>query len=312
MLKPLARALEPDLVMALPDISFAPLIEGGGDKSATVGSLLGRYSLCDTWSVVDGAAVGRLTVCECDYPAQANRSALAKFVTAVNKAGVIGISALSDYMSDQRPAASDSWTDVMMLAMASLAVNQDFIGDYPFNVRLYLSLGQSDWALIRSGRPFTASQFSGPAQVNVLTLLVQSRSIIDKGHDDPALWHTLDFTHLTVTPNLENKPVLIGLTGLGGDIRDAQGSGLFYAMRKRDLGREPLYQPGTQMKLTLTVSSPFQGESIKTGFSEVTPGDGKPVVWNQLPSDLAAQFKSGMDSDQRRGANRGHDGSINP
>lgn len=295
ILGPMARALGPDLVIVLPDISFFPLLEGSHDKSATVGSFLGRYSACDTWSVVNGAAVGSLTSCECGYPAQANRSALAKFVTAVNKAGVIGISALGDYMADQRPTASDSWTDIMMLAMANLVIFQDYVGDYPFNVRLYLALDKSDWALIHTGRPFPASALSGPAQENLLNVLVQSRSVIEKEHGDPALWHTLDFTRLTVTAELESKAVLIGFTGPGGEVRDAADSGLQYAMRKKSLGREPLYQPGTQKKLKLTVASPFPGESIETGFAEVTPGDTKPVVWNQLPPDLAAQFKKNID-----------------
>jgi len=311
MLQPVGNAVHVDLVMALPDISIFALIEP--KKTETVGSILGQYSMSDMLTVVDGAAIGRLSVCECDYPAQANRAAVQKFIGAADKKGVLGISAISDYMSDQRPTASDSWTDVIMLMMAGLVINQAYVGDYPFNVRLYLSLSKNDWALIRSGRAFPASAFSEAAQEDLLKLLVQSANCLEKErHGDPALWQTLDFSRLTVAATLETKAVLIEITEPGGNISDAKNAGTLYDIHRKSLGHEPLYQPATQQTLELTIRSPAPDESVKTGFSEVTPGKTKPVTWQNLSSDLAAQFKSGIDQEAKGRAAEGRGGGTPP
>jgi hypothetical protein len=314
MLEPIAKAVSHDLVIALPDFSMFALFDQGG---ASVKSMLGRYSLCDRWIVVDDAAVACLTPCEISEPSQAKRSVLRKFLASVGTQGVAGISALSEYVSDQRPAASETWVDVMMLVMAGVIVDQEHVGDYPYNIRLYAGLNPSDWAAIRSGRPFPAATFSAHAQEDLIELLLQSRSILEKSHTDPAYWQTLDLTKLVVSATLDEKPVLIGFTTIGGEIGDAGFLGMQYKQRMKHLDHEPLYQPATRRKLTLTIRSPDPNESIRTGYSEIQPGNSKAVVWTKLPKEFQADFQKGLDGkyydpDASRGAAGGAVGTPPP
>ena len=106
--------------------------------------------------------------------------------------------------------------------------------------------------------------------------------------------------------------MLIEITEPGGNISDAKNAGTLYDIHRKSLGHEPLYQPATQQTLELTISSPAPDESVKTGFSEVTPGKTKPVTWQNLSSDLAAQFKSGIDQEAKGRAAEGRGGGTPP
>ncbi len=294
-LEPIAKLVGTDLVVALPDISVFAVLEAGGGKG-TIEDALAKFSMCDSWTVSDGAAVARLSECEALNPSQAKRTVLAKYLRSTSSGGVAGISTLSDYVDNQRPGSSETWTDAMLLAMAGAVLDQEFVGDYPFNVRLYTKFNSDDWSHIKSGRPFTASALSALAQADLLDLLLHSRSRLEKSKQDPGFWQTLDFTKLTITATLEEKPVLIGFTMVGGEVYDVQQSAWNHDMRKKSLGHEPLYQPGMRQKLLLTIASPTNGEMVTTGFSEVKPGDSKPVVWSALPGQMAAEFKKALAS----------------
>ena len=124
-----------------------------------------------------------------------------------------------------------------------------------------------------------------------MNLLLQSHNRIDTEASDPAYWQTLDPNLLTIQPKIEETSILIGFTQLGGEVGSVSELAGNYEWRRRDLGREPLYQPAVQTKLTLTIRSQGEGEKVTTGFSAVVPSKAKPVMWNQLPADLSAVFK---------------------
>lgn len=308
VLAPVAKVIGKDLVIALPDFTIFSTI-AAVNGGITVHSVLDWFSICNSWTVVDGAAVGCLTNCELENPAQAKRSAIQKFVDATGREGVADISALSEYVAGQRPASSDSWTDVMMLLLAGVAFDSEYAGDYPFNVRLYTELDRNDWAVLRSGQPFPASALSSRARSELLNVLLDSRSRKDADRgavsnemgpvSDPANWQTLDPSQLTVIATLEEKPVLIGFTS-GGNVTDVREQGLNYDRRRKELDHEPLYKPAVRRRLSLKISSTGPNESVSTGFSEVTSGKSKAVVWKDLPPDLAAEFKEGIEASRRQ------------
>ena len=304
ILKPTSGAMSSDLVIALPDMSIFAVVTSGGGPT-TIEAILGRYSSMDIWTVSDGAAVARLPACELSKPSQAKRSVLQRFLEDVNKQGVVGVEALSAYVANQRPGASDNWTDAMLLVLANVVIDEEYIGDYPFNMRLYSRFDKDDWAALRSRKPFAASLLSSGAQKELMDVLLQARSRLTEGVGDPAFWKTLDFSQLTVTASIEEAPVLIGFTLVGGEVRDVAGSGMQYESRRKSLGHEPLYQPAKRRKLVLKISSPSPEESITTGFSEVDPGDGKPVAWKDLPADMVAEFKKAMEDIRRARSNDG-------
>ena len=293
MLNPLAGQLDKDLVMALPDFSIFAMLPGQGTPS--IESILEGFSLCDRWNVVDGAAVASLTTCEIDHPSQTVRKAISDFIDEVGEHGVADIVSLSRYNSSQRPTASECWTDAMLLVMAGATVDQEFIGDYPFNIRLYAALTPQDWLLIRAHKPFRASSLSGFAQEELLNVLLQSRSRVQRDSGtDPALWSTLDFQHLTIDTELKEESALIGSAKVPGEVDTVDQAVFNYERRKKELGREPLYQPCLRRRLAITVSAGTPKETVKTGFSEAVLNGSKPVVWSQLPPEIAKAFKQAM------------------
>jgi hypothetical protein len=225
---------------------------------------------------------------------------LAKFADAIKSGSVANVAILSDYVSNQRPASSNSWSDLMMLGLSSIVIDSDSIGDYPYNIRLYTRLDPEDWAKIRIGKPFAASEFSLPVREQLMDVLLQSRARdFARSQADPARWDTLDFSKLTVTASIVEKPVLIGYTMMGGEVEEVNQAATNYEMRRKDLGREPLYQPGTRRKLALKISSTGDEQTVTTSFSEVLPGKTKAVAWRELPTDMAAEFKKAYEDYQR-------------
>ena len=297
VLKPLAAAISCDLVMALPDISIFAVTR---PNLSTVESALGQYSVALQWTTADSAVIGTITQCELDHPSQCKRDVLRTFLEMAAKNGVISAATLADYVADQRPAASETWTDAMMLALSGAVIDQEYIGDYPFNVRLYTSFDQEDWVKLKSNMPFTAEELSSSARSNLLALLIQSRARIEKGKSDPAYWQTLDFNQLTVTPKLEETPVLIGFTMVGGEVTDLDSSARNFELRRKSLDHEPTYQVANRRRLVLKVSSPKQEEFVETGFSEVSPVGQKALTWRQLPNEMMLRFKKVMEETRKQ------------
>jgi hypothetical protein len=282
-----------DTVIALPDMSLLALTMSG--KKDTVGQLLGGFSTVDNWTVFDNAAVARLPALEHQYPAQTRRSVLTQLLQSIKEFGVATFQDASSYVRAQRPGASESWSDAMLLVLSHIALDDSYIGDYPFNVRFGDSLTDGDWQWLRSGKPFQLSSLSGPAQDQLMGVLLQSRGRMDGS--DPAQWPSLAPADLTLTPELTEEKVLVGWTSQTSEIRDAHSSGMQYQMRRKHLNSEPLYQEATRKKLKLTVAG-SPNDSIETGFSQVTLVEGsKAVPYTQLPTGLQAEFKKGMEDD---------------
>ncbi len=294
LLTPLAEAIKPDLVIALPDFSILAMI-GPSGNSKDVGSILGKLTCVVTWKSVEGAVVGCLTDCEVNAPAQARRSVMSRMIGAVGKGGVANVSALSEYVSSQRPAASDTWTDAILLVMAGVVIDQEYIGDYPYNIRLYTQLDQDDWKLLRFGKPFPAAAFNLKVRKHLMDLLLQSRSRLeDRNIPDPAVWDTLDLSRVSVTATVDEKPILIAYTMVGGEVGSAKEAGMNYDSRRKTLGHEPTYQPAVRRKLKLVISSTGSGQSVETGYSEVAPDKSAPVVWQKLAQNFRDEFSSGL------------------
>ena len=290
MLDAVATSISSDLVMALPDFTLFAALQSI-EPHTTVETVLDTYTAGLQWTTLDGAVIAQLNGYYLDRQSQAKRSVLRKVVGGVGKSGVADVSILSQYVDQQRPAASDGWMDTMLLVTAGVVLDQEFVGDYPQNMRLYVRFDKDDWAKLRSSQPFVASDLSPHAREELLNLLLQSHNRIDTEASDPAYWQTLDPNLLTIQPKIEEKSILIGFTQLGGEVGSVSELAGNYEWRRRDLGREPLYQPAVQTKLTLTIRSQGEGEKVTTGFSAVVPSKAKPVMWNQLPADLSAVFK---------------------
>jgi hypothetical protein len=295
MLDAVAATISADLVMALPDFTLFATLQTI-EAHTTVESVLDTYTGGLMWTTVDGAVIAQLNGYYLDRQSQAKRSVLRKVMGDVSKSGVADVSTLSEYVDQQRPAASDGWMDTMLLVTAGVVLDQEYVGDYPQNMRMYVRFDKDDWAKLRSGQPFAASDLSPHAREELLNLLIQSHNRIDTDASDPAYWQTLDPSQLTIRPKIEEKSILIGFTQIGGEVGSVSELAGNYEWRRKDLGHEPLYQPAVQTKLTLTISSPAEGEKVTTGFSAIAPSKTQPVVWNQLPKEVAAEFKKIVNS----------------
>jgi len=298
MLPAVGKGISKDLVIALPDFSFFTLFDAANGPG-TVRSILSGYSKAIDWTVSDDALIGRLPNIELTSPSQSRRSVIAKFLQGIGEAGVANVAVLSDYVKSQRPCASNSWTDAMMLVLDSVVVDQEYIGDYPFNIRLYTQLSDADWAVLKSGQPFRASQLSIPSQKMLRELLLQSRNCIMGEKPDPGFWSSIAPNDLVIVAGIKEEPVLIGFTGVAAEVYNIDSAAANHDLRLKELGREPLYQPATRRKLEMTIGMTKNepgSEPIVTGFSEVYPdAKAKKSVWMSLPADMAKQFREALD-----------------
>jgi hypothetical protein len=294
-LQKLGQAVNKDLVIALPDSSlFAMIFDPHQSDKGTVKELLARLCLADNWTVVDGAAVAQLPATEARTRGQARRDILNGYIVAHQADNFIDMDSLSKYVDSQRPIASDTWMDVMLLSISHVGVPEDFIGDYPYNVRLYGCLTNDDWAVLRSGRATRLSALSGPAQDQLEALLVQSRSRMDPKTPDPAFWPSLAPDALVLSAKIEEEPVIVSWITGGAEAGSVTNAAWQYDHVKQDEHKEPLYQMAKRQKLKINIAS-ANGQSVDTGFSNVilTRGE-KPVAWKDLPPSVAAQFKTAL------------------
>ena len=283
ILKPLARGLKRDLVVALPDQSITALF--GGDKS-TVGAVMGGFCLTVDWTLAPGAFVGRLPVGERRNPAQARRSAIAAFVRQTRGEGVPSSAAMGAYVASQRPVASDSWSDAMLLALSGVVLDQSNIGDYPYNLRLAGALTPGDWTRLRSGRILSLAELSAGARDALLRLMVQSRERMNSGHPDPVRTAGFPNIPLTIVAKVEDELTVLGFQDGIINVMTAMDAGAGYQRAKAKLGTEPRYRAARRRKLTLTISP--------TGGTFWTrPAEPKAGPWTALPPEWRAAFAEG-------------------
>lgn len=311
VLKPVANAVALDMAIALPDFTLFPVMMSG-EGSGTVRAVLGSYTQLLDWAVVDGAVVGRLTMTERLYSTQTRRGVLKDLLKNAGVDGVPTVDSLGRYVANQRPGASDGWCDAGLLVLAGLVLDQQYVGHYPFNLRLYTRLTQQDWRVVRTGEPFLASALSPAAQKSLRDLLVQSRDALSSDKQDPGRWPSVRPNELVVTAELQENSVLIGWTSFSAEVYDPRMSAMQYEMRKKKLGREPLYRPAQQRLLKLKVAHVAQpGATIETGFAEVIPTAGqKAVVWDKLPKEMADTFRTTLE--EMRNATREQQLGGNP
>lgn len=295
MLKPVAEAVSTDMAFALPDFSIFPVMEAA-EGDGTVRTVLSAYAELVDVALVDGAVVGRLTMTERLYSTQTRRAVLKDLVKNAGADGVASVDSLGRYVAAQRPGASDGWCDAGLLVWAGVVLDQEYVGQYPFNLRLYTRLTPSDWRLLRSGEPFLANGLSVAAQRSLRDLLVQSRESLG-GKTDPGFWPSVRPERLAVKAELKESPVLIGWTSIAAEVYDTNMSALQYDMRRKKLGREPLYRPALRRSLKLSISltgTPMP--PVETGFSEVIPDPNqKAVTWDKLPPAIAKEFGSALE-----------------
>ncbi|MGV3616632.1 MAG: hypothetical protein ACO1SV_14995 [Fimbriimonas sp.] len=297
MLKPVAAAVGMDVAAALSDASIFPVmmsVHGDGK----VKSVLESYSAMLDWSVVDGALVGRLTMTERLYSTQTRRSVLQSLVKNASADGVASVDTIGRYVAEQRPGASEGWNDAGLMILGGVLLDEAFIGHYPFNTRLYTRLGPQDWNLIRSGEAFPASAFTPATQRALRDLLLHSRDVLAHDKVDPGFWPSVRPDTLTVRAELVEQAVLIGFTSLSAEIDEVGRTAWQYDMRRKSLGREPLYRPATRRSLKLTISrtAGTPEENVVTGFSEVHPDPNqKAVEWRKLPKEIAEAFSTSLE-----------------
>jgi len=271
----------------------------GGLGDGTLRGCLEPYAIALDWDVVDGAVVGRLPVCERLVSTQADRKVLAKFISSIGAKGVCDVDVLSAYVAAQNPAASDCWMDAMLLAMSGVVTDQEYIGDYPFNIRLYLNLTQHDWTALRSGEPMAAAGLSLAAQRSLLDVLLQSRSRVgggsdnSEGNDDPAWWPSLNAKDVVVKATVTEEDVLVVWARPTAEVFTLSSAVANYDHEAGDGKKEPLYQPAHRRKLKMTISSPDGEHHVETGFSLIQLNDAyKPGPWQKLPPEMEKAFEN--------------------
>jgi len=300
-----AKAIDKDVAVALCDFSLFSAISAASG-AGTVRSILGGYCSSINWIVYDGALVGQLPVMESTTPTQAKRAVLGEYIQALGSGAVANISELGKFVEKQRPWSSDSWTDAMLLALSGIVLDEEFIGSYPYNIRLYSHLTSQDWELCESKEPFLASMLSMRAQQALLPLLLYARDRILTGRSDPATWPSLASRDLMIRAHLDGEEILIGWCQEIPNIATLENMASNYDWNKTHYGKEPLFRLGTRRRLKLEIwpaalgSSPESGESgaelervrVETGFSEVKSDEKvKPVDWQHLPDRQRQRFQ---------------------
>ncbi|RYG44422.1 hypothetical protein EON79_14930, partial [bacterium] len=247
-LDPVAKTVTQDMVVALPDFTLMALITGG---VTTVRSALTALAMVDDWTVKEGAFVGRLPVSERRNRSQTRRSILSGFLRRTGNVGISGPAAMAQYLAGQRPQASESWVDVLMLGLSGVAFDQSYAGDYPFNLRLGAALSEDDWAKLRTGEPFEAEALSPNARRALTTLLVQSRQRMSSEGADPVRWPDFPNAPLMLSAKVTDEDVLMGIQGGMSNVMTIENAGFDYRTGKKALGSEPLYRPGRRRTLVL-------------------------------------------------------------
>lgn len=288
----LGKALDRDFVLAMPDMMlFSTMGWSRGDGTAS--SMLSSLTTFVSWQVSPDALIGSLRYEETKQPSQTKRAVLSKYINAVGSSGAASAKSVSDYVVNQRPYASNSWVDAMLLAVSGITFDQSYLGDYPYNMRLYSSLSKGDWNLIRSGQEFTMAMLSTSAQQMMTTLLLQTRNDLNSELADPAFWSSLAQADLKINATLTESPaVTYDMDGMWhvSEVGDAAAN---YERLMKKYGREPLYRLGTQRKLELNIHTGVQGEQYATGFAEFElSGNGTAVKWTNLPSEMVTRFKT--------------------
>ena len=295
ILKKAAEKVAPDLVVALPDLSMMAL--PGGEDGGTVGSVLGAYSAAVEWHVVDGAVVGRLPETERNVPTQTRRGVVSTFVANAKAHGISSPLDFANYLAAQRPGASDTWADVLLLVMAGVVVDDANIGDHPYNLRLANRFTPQDWAAVRSEKPFPATALSGPARTALNELLLSAKTRLQSEKPDPATWPSLAPNRLLLEAKIVEQDVLICWSGFAAQVVPLRNAYSGHERSRAQLGREPLYQPAHRRRLILSVL-PMGGteETVETGFSEVVPLAGtKPTPWSGLPKAIRKTAQGPVD-----------------
>jgi hypothetical protein len=297
LLTKIGKTVSVDVALAVPDLAMMILSAPEGNS---VRSNFQRMCGVMNLDTADGAVIGRIPISDRFASSQVKRKVLESFVAKVRAAGIANVHSLSEYVNGQRPSASASWVDAMLLVTSGIVLDDAYLGDYPYNLRLYTKLTQGDWTLLESGLSFAASQLSRPAQEQLYDVLVQARSRLARETPDPGLWKTLAFSDLQIRTVVKQEQVLIGFTSVAAEVRSVSDSASMYEMRLKALKREPLYQPASRRRFELTISSALDEESVQTGFSEVTPtANVKASSWDKLPPAMAAEFKKVLESEKR-------------
>ena len=292
ILRPLARGLKGDLVVALPDMSIMATL---GRGEGTVGAVMAEFCQVVDWTLAPGATVGRLPVGERRNPAQARRLAMAAFIGRTRGEGVPSSAAVGAYVASQRPLASESWSDVMLLVLNGAVIDQSYVGDYPYNLRLAGALTPGDWARLRSGRPLALGELSVGARDALLRLMVESRERMSDSSPDPVRWARFPSAPLALTAKVEDENAVLGLQGGLVSVMQVRDAGSGYLGLRDSLKAEPTYRAARRRKLTLTIATPGEPRTVETGFANVTVEPGaKAGPWTALPPAWRAAFEKAM------------------
>ena len=292
LLRPLAQRLKRDLVVALPDMSIMATLEG--DKG-TVGAALGGFCQTVDWTLAPEALVGRLPVSERRYPTQARRSAMGEFIRRTRGEGVPSSGAVAAYVASQRPGASESWSDAMLLVLSGVVLDESNIGDYPYNLRLAGALTPEDWVRLRSGRPLAMRELSAGARNTLSQLMVQSRERLSSSNPDPVRWAGFPNVALVLTAKIEDEKVVLESHNGLINVTAVNGAGYMYRSRKAEEGEEPTYHAARRRRLRLDIGLPGEPRTVETGFADVTVEKGaKAGPWTALPPEWRAEFETAM------------------
>jgi len=145
------------------------------ERELPLGNALRSLSQWMELSVSEGVLVGQLTAADAGARTQASRSALIKACNPLP--AIFDTPVLAKFEGEQPPLSSISSNDIMALMLGGASI--DGTPHYPWDMRLYRSLSNRDWAILRDPNA-TVGDLSAGAQLAIDKLAQKSRMIFEQ------------------------------------------------------------------------------------------------------------------------------------
>jgi hypothetical protein len=238
------------------------------------------------FSVENDVLVGKLTAADAGARTQASRTALIKACNPMPD--FFDTPVLARLEQDEPPLASIAMTDIMALMMGGAAI--DASPHYPWDMRLYRSLSNRDWAAMREPDA-TVGDLSAAAQAAIDNLAQKSRMVFEQSI--PVTDGVVPRSTTVRLIETSDAPYLMYYGDRPPEVTDA----LNVASQRIWLGYDDKvarYLPIRRRLLTVVIGSDF-----KVPFSKVEmPTDRTPLRFSELPKSARDEITK-LESDQR-------------
>ena len=238
------------------------------------------------FSVENDVLVGKLTAADAGARTQASRTALIKACNPMPD--FFDTPVLARLEQDEPPLASIAMTDIVALMMGGAAI--DASPHYPWDIRLYRSLSNRDWAAMREPDA-TVGDLSAAAQAAIDKLAQKSRMIFEQSI--PVADGVVPRSTTVRLIETSDAPYLMYYGDRPPEVTDALNVASQRIWRGYD-DKVARYLPIRRRLLTVVIGSEF-----KVPFSKVElPTDRTPLRFSELPKSARDEITK-LESDQR-------------